>query len=154
MARKDLDEWLFQVGTELQKLSEEMTHVGPKLARSARWEPRMDLIEGATQLVLVGEVAGVRGEDIRIAYNLDRHSLLIRGVRNQEEILVEGKGAVHQLEIFYGEFERLIQLPDVEIQPDEIRAQYRNGFLIVVIPKAGVEPSTIRVRRTITIQRI
>lgn len=154
MARKDLDEWLFQVGTELQRLSEEMTHSGPKLARSTKWEPRVDLIEGPSQLIVVVEIAGVRGEDIRIAYNVDRHCLLVRGVRNEEELLIEGKGAAHQLEIFYGEFERTIQLPKVEIQPEEIRAQYRNGILFVVIPKAGAEPGAFRVRRTITIQRI
>ncbi len=154
MARKDLDQWLFQLGTELQRLSEEMTHTGPMLARSAKWEPRIDLLESSTHLILISDIAGVRGEDIRIAYSLDKHSLVIRGNRNQEDLLCDGGGAAHQLEIYYGEFEREIHLPDVEIQPESIQAQYRNGLLIVLVPKVGTTEGALRVHRTITIQRL
>jgi len=154
MSHKDLDQWLFQIGTELQRLSEEMTHTGPMLARSARWEPRIDLVEREHDFILIAEIAGVRGDDIRLAYNAERNALVIRGCRHEEPFAEEGNCAVHQLEIYYGEFLREIPLPDVPISQRNIHAQYRNGFLYVVMPKAQTGQSSGRIRRTITIERL
>lgn len=153
MARRDLDEWLWQVGHELQKLSEEILPTQPTLAKGKCWQPRVDLIDAGNVVVLKAEIAGVRGEDIRVSYNRDRHSLILRGVREDSDRPDSCCGA-HLLEIYYGEFEREVRLPAVNLDVANIRAQYRNGFLLVVIPKENEEAGRIVVTETVTIKRI
>ncbi len=154
MARRDLDEWLFQVGAELQRLSEEVSPTAPRVARWRAWKPQIDLMEAENHFILKAEVAGLRGEDFRIAYNPERHSISLRGCRHEEEFIEEGRGGCHQLEIYYGEFEREVQLPETPVNSQEIRAQYRNGFLIVLIPKSKRESDSVTVRRTITVRKV
>ena len=134
MRRRETEEWFFEIGTDLGRFAEELSRGGPKLARGKLWEPRIDVFEDDTKIVVRAEIAGVRGEDISLIYVPERNSLLIRGVRSQEEI--HERSVAHQLEIYYGEFEREQPLPEGELEPAGIRAQYRNGFLTVVLPKA------------------
>lgn len=134
MRRRETEEWFFEIGTDLGRFAEELSRGGPKLARSKLWEPRIDVFEDEARVVVRAEIAGVRGEDITLIYVPERNSLLIRGVRLQEEI--PERSVTHQLEIYYGEFEREQPLPECGFLPNGIRAQYRNGFLTVVMPKA------------------
>ncbi|MBI3722143.1 MAG: Hsp20/alpha crystallin family protein, partial [Fimbriimonas ginsengisoli] len=75
------------------------------------------------RLLVRAEIAGMRGEEIGLLYNVERHSLLIRGVRS-EDLSDAGHCQFHQMEIPFGEFEREVKLPDVVIQPEGIRARY------------------------------
>ncbi|HRF60203.1 MAG TPA: Hsp20/alpha crystallin family protein [Fimbriimonadaceae bacterium] len=153
MARRDLDEWLWQIGTELQRLSREVAPGGPKLARGSAWQPRVDVAETSDSLVIKAELAGIGSEDVRISLDLKTHTLLLRGVRSEEDLQEGARCGYHQIEIDYGEFEREISLPEVPIEAGGMGAQYRNGFLIVIIPKA-LEPSTkVLMRRTITVRK-
>lgn len=153
MARRDLDEWLWQVGTELQRLSKEVAPGGPKLARGSAWQPRVDVAETPEGLIVKAELAGIGSEDVRISLDLKNHTLSLRGVRSEEDLQAAARCGYHQIEIDYGEFEREISLPEVPIEANGMQAQYRNGFLLIVIPKA-VEPSTkVVMRRTITVRK-
>ncbi|HLK16358.1 MAG TPA: Hsp20/alpha crystallin family protein [Fimbriimonadaceae bacterium] len=134
MRRRETEEWFFEIGADLGRYAEELSRGVPKLARSKLWEPRVDVFEDEDRIVIRAEISGVRGEDISLIYVPERNSVLIRGVRLQEEI--PERSVAHQLEIYYGEFEREQPLPEVELKPDRIRAHYRNGFLTVVLPKA------------------
>jgi len=84
---------------------------------------------------LKAEIAGVRGEEIQLLYLPERHSMLLKGVRIEEDYSDGIRTGIHQLEIFYGEFQREVRLPDTPIDESNVRAQYRNGFLLVMIPK-------------------
>lgn len=141
MARRELDEWFWQIGNELQRLSEEMSRTGPVLASSKFWEPKIDVFERTDHIMVKAEIAGVRGEEIQLHYLPDSHSLVIRGVRQDEEGFEPSQTGCYQLEIFYGEFAREVKLPNVELDVKGIRAQYRNGFLIAILPKAECEPT-------------
>ncbi|MDR3688869.1 MAG: Hsp20/alpha crystallin family protein [Fimbriimonas sp.] len=135
MARREVEEWFWQVGSELHRISEELANGRPKVASGRAWEPRIDLIEHDRQFLLKAEIAGVRGEEIQLLYLPDRHSLLLRGHRDEEDYSDELRTGIHQLEVFYGEFQREVRLPETPIDASNIRAQYRNGFLLVTIPK-------------------
>jgi HSP20 family protein len=148
MPRRGVDEWFWSIG-DLQRLSEELVRSRPVVASGTSWEPRVDVMEDARRFTLKAEIAGVRGEDIQLLYIPDRHSVLIRGIRREEETS-PGRTSCHQLEIFYGEFSREIKLPDVPIDAQGMRAQYRNGFLLVMIPKA----ESVVVTKTITIKGV
>jgi HSP20 family protein len=147
MPRREVDEWFFQVGNELHRITEELTAGRPRVASGRAWEPRIDLIEESDRFLLKAEIAGVRGEEIQLLYVPERHSLTLRGNRDEEDYSDGTRTGIHQLEIFYGEFQREVRLPDVPIDPTQIRAQYRNGFLLVMIPKL----ERLVVTRTVTI---
>lgn len=135
------------MGVELQRMSEELYRSGPTLARRKFWEPRVDVIEDGSSFLLKAELAGVRGEDIQLIYIPERHSVLLRGVRREEEYSDDGRTGVYQLEIYYGEFEREIKLPEIAVEPDEIKAHYRNGFLNIIVPKAAESKRRLRVKK-------
>ena len=134
MRRRETEEWFFEIGTDLGRLAEELSRGGLKVARGKLWEPRIDVFEDVDKIVMRVEIAGVRGDDLSLIYVPERNSLLIRGIRLQEEFAE--RASAHQLEIYYGEFEREQPLPVLPVRPSGIRAQYRNGFLTVFIPKA------------------
>jgi HSP20 family protein len=135
MPRRDVEEWLVQVGRGMSSLAEELAAGRPRVAPGKCWEPRADVFEEETRLLVRVEIAGVRGEDIGLHYVPERHALVVRGVR-PEPMLDEGvRRAAHQLEIMYGEFSREIALPAVSIDARGIRAQYRNGMLLIMVPK-------------------
>ena len=135
MARNDVEDWFWRVGTELQRLSEELHRTRPSMASARFWEPRIDLIEEEHRFLLKAEIAGVKGEDIQVLYIPERHCIQLRGLRLEEDLSEKGKTGIHQLEIFYGEFQREVPLPESAVDATGMRAQYRNGFLIVMVPK-------------------
>lgn len=147
MPRRGVDEWFWTV-SDLQRLQGEMLRsTRPVVATGKCWEPRVDVIEDERRFIIKAEIAGVRGEEIQLLYIPERHSLLIRGFREDEEAQSKGR-RFHQMEIPSGEFAREVNLPEVAIDHQSMRAQYKNGFLMVVIPKA----ETVVVTQTITIQ--
>jgi HSP20 family protein len=135
MARREVEEWFWQVGSDLQRMSDEMHRFRPAVAAGKAWEPRVDVIEDEHRIIIKAEIAGVRGEDIQLLYVPERHSVLIRGLRREEDFEDGERTNFYQLEIFYGPFQREVKLPEVSVRSDEIRASYRNGFLLVQIPK-------------------
>ena len=135
MARRKVEEWYWQGGSELHRINEELASGRPRIASGRAWEPKIDLIEEENRFILKAEIAGVRGEEIQLLYIPERHSLLLKGVRVEEDYSDGMRTGIHQLEIFYGEFQREVQLPNSPIDESNIRAQYRNGFLLVMIPK-------------------
>lgn len=155
MPRRDLDDWLLQIGAEMERLSSEMSPAQPKLARQKEWSPRVDVLESPTSVVVKVELAGVRFSQVMIQYSGDRHALVIRGERTDDTTDSRVPTAPHQLEIDYGQFAREVRLPDVPLVVGESQAQLANGVLTIVIPKEGPDSgSAVIVQRTITVRRL
>jgi HSP20 family protein len=76
------------------------------------------------------EVAGVRGEDLRV--NVAGSVVRLRGVRHAPQSARIEK--LQQMEITFGPFEReiVIQTP---FDADAVRARLEDGFLEVRVPK-------------------
>lgn len=136
MARRNPEVWFWQAGGDLQRLATEIGGRRGAIQSGRFWEPRIDLNEDGEHFYLKIELAGVRGEDVQLIYLPDSHTMLIRGVRKEEDCFESHRTGAHQLEIYYGEFEREVVLPDMPIEPDQVKAQMKNGFLYVLIPKA------------------
>ncbi len=135
MARREIDEWFWQVGSDLERIGEELMNSRPKVATGKCWVPKVDVIEESRRLIVKAELAGVRGDDISLLYVPERHAILLRGQRPEQDFSDGSRTGIHQLEILYGEFEREIALPNVTIDSEGIKAQFRNGILLVMIPK-------------------
>ncbi len=136
MSRRDRDDFFWQGGADLNKLTEELSSFRPKLASKKSWEPLIDLTEETERLVLKAEIAGVKSEEIDLTYIPERHAIILRGHRVEDHDSEQDRVGVFQLEILVGEFEREVPLPtDIEVDMSLIRAIYRHGMLIVLIPK-------------------
>ena len=147
MSRREKDEWVWPVGMDLGKIGEELSRRRPTHTTQQSWEPHIDLVEEEGRLVLKAEISGVRGEDIEVTFVRERNSILIRGNRAEDLDSDQSRVGVYTLEILYGPFEREIRLPETDINPSEIRAIFRHGLLIVLIPKATVASQTVTVRK-------
>ncbi|HRJ27181.1 MAG TPA: Hsp20/alpha crystallin family protein [Fimbriimonadaceae bacterium] len=151
MARKELEEWIYISGADLRAGAEELRGRPVKRARGRGWTPHVDVLETEKRIWIIVELAGVAIDQIGIFYSQDRHSVTIRGIREQEALLQGERAVYHQLEIEYGEFAREIALPDSPIDPSQVRATYRQGLLTVMIAKTEPERA-IYVRRTLTVR--
>ena len=101
------------------------------------WMPFMDVIENAEEYVVRLEAPGIHKENLDI--NLVGEILTITGKR---EIApeVEGEGYLVK-ERAIGKFARTIRLP-VPVAEKKVTAEYRDGVLLVHLPKAEPAPAT------------
>jgi HSP20 family protein len=98
--------------------------------RAARlWRPPTDIFETAESVVVVVEAAGMKEAEFSVT--LDRQDLTVSGSRAG----MAGPRAYHRMEIGYGEFVTEVTLP-VAVEPSGMEADYSDGFLKVVLPKA------------------
>ena len=86
------------------------------------------------------EVAGVRGDDLRV--NVEDGVLRLRGVRRTPASAAIDR--LQQMEISFGPFEREIAIQAV-FDSDAVRARLEDGFLEVRIPKRKVERRTLEI---------
>ena len=96
------------------------------------WRPPTDVYETHDSIVVKVEVAGMAEDDFSITYS-DRN-LIVGGIRRDPA----AKLGYHQMEIPYGEFRTDVYVPEA-VDADGIEASYENGFLLVTLPKAGIQ---------------
>ena len=154
MAHRDEDEWLDQLGKEMERLAGEMSGARLKPARSKGWSPRVDVVETESQVVIKVELAGVSADKIALHYSAGRHALTIKGWRHDEAVFPNERMVAHKLEIDYGEFWREVALPESPVSVEDVRASFKEGMLLLAIPKSSEKPKTVSVRKVITIQRM
>jgi HSP20 family protein len=105
------------------------------------WAPAIDIYETKDDLVVTAELPGVREKDVHLSIVGD--VLTLRGQRMPEHEVREE--SYHRIERWSGNFERHIQLP-IQVQPDKVRATYRDGVLEIRLPKVEeVKPREIKI---------
>jgi HSP20 family molecular chaperone IbpA len=152
MSTKNRDQWLWKVGAELQRLSEEMGAQSKGFTRGFSWEPRVDVLESEVELLVRAEIAGVLPSDMKVMVAAEPPRLLIRGRRRDPGTSL-GRNRAHQLEIFFGTFEREVILPQIDLDYQSIAAHFENGILYLTIPKSSSGQTIVLVERTIRIVR-
>jgi len=106
----------------------EILHAVSWQVMTSVWSPPTDVYETESEYVVRVEVAGMREADFEVVFE-DGH-LFVNGIRPD----VPERRAYHQMEIRYGKFSTVISIPGpVDIEQSE--AEYKNGFLVVVLPK-------------------
>jgi len=104
---------------------------------SYAWSPPTDVYETENSFVVRVEAAGMREEDFNI--NAEDNFLVISGVRSENP---EWR-AYRQMEIRFGEFSTAIELP-LDVDVSKADAEYKNGFLKVILPK--LKPTNVPIR--------
>jgi HSP20 family protein len=105
------------------------------------WEPLVDIYETRDALKVKIELAGVKPDDIHLELAGDGSALTVRGVRRDGDLEVAGRTVFHQMEVYMGPFERTVALPPrLSLDRDAIAATFRDGFLLVTVPKVQAPP--------------
>jgi len=106
----------------------------PEEAGAAPWRPAADVHRTPDGWTVKFELPGVRAEDIDL--EAQGRELRLRGVRR--DCAPPGARRVHQLEIAYGRFERVVVLP-FDLYRADVTTSYRDGMLLVSIRTEGGE---------------
>ncbi len=133
MARNNIFDELDDLHWEMERLFHSL--VNPRhpfhLLADKRWRPLTDMYEADKEIVIKVELPGIEKKDISLT--LEGRQLVIRGTRNNP---LQKCGIVyHQMEINYGEFERILILPQA-IESEHIKAELKEGFLYITIKMA------------------
>lgn len=136
MAFRDYRDLLRQMETDMARFAEEAFlgfYDQPGINRF--WQPNADVHETDAGVLIKMELAGVTVEDIAVSLSGDGRRLTVSGVRAERAGEREDRCACHQLEIYFGPFERTFSLPpDTPIDRDRITATLRDGFLTIMLP--------------------
>ena len=102
--------------------------------------PPINVFQQKDDFVAIIELPGVKKEDLQI----EAKESTIR-ISGKKAVAYHEGASVHRRERVWGEFDRTLSLP-IEIDPDRIRAEYRDGLLAIAIPRAESEkPRTIKI---------
>jgi HSP20 family protein len=104
--------------------------------------PAVDIQETDNEFLVKADLPGIKKEEIKI--QVAEGVLAIEGERRQDK---EEKGKrFHKVEREYGRFVRRFALP-TEIDGEKVRAEFKDGVLNVVLPKApAAKPTHIEVK--------
>ena len=94
------------------------------------WAPAVDIYETPNELVVKADLPDVNEKDIDV--RVENNLLTIRGERKFEKSVSEENFL--RVERTYGAFSRSFSLPNT-VNPEAIRAEYKNGVLTVNLPK-------------------
>jgi HSP20 family protein len=94
--------------------------------------PPVDLYESSDGFVLTAELPGLTLKDIELTIEANR--LTLRGER-RIAYPDDGKTSLHRRERQTGTFRRTVALPAM-VDGEKVEASYRDGVLIVKLPKA------------------
>lgn len=143
----------WNVFREMDALRREMDHLFGDLTKEqdqrlaflpgigTRRYPRINLREDGDNFYLDALLPGVDSKNLEI--NLTGNTLTLSGERVEDNL--EGARWQRQ-ERGHGKFLRTLELP-LDIQADHISAEYKDGVLRVVLPKAeAVKPRQISVK--------
>lgn len=117
-----------QLGRILRNIS--LAGMGPFAAGVAR--PHVDVYETSEAMHVLVDAAGA--DPASLAVVVDGNRVRVSGRRSlppQNSVT-----CVHQLEIEFGDFDRVVTLP-CGIDVERVSSTYRDGLLHVVLPKRG-----------------
>jgi len=98
--------------------------------RTTTWNPLVDIYDKEKAVVIKAELPGVEKKDISI--DVSDRVLTLKGERSYDREVKEERDC--RRERTFGEFHRSFKLP-AEIDPDKIKADYKDGILRIEIPK-------------------
>ena len=92
--------------------------------------PPLNIFRKGDDIIVLTEVPGIAKEDLRI--QVKGKTIRIAG---KKTINYGDKVGIHRRERLAGSFDRAVTVP-VEIEPDRIKAECRDGILALILPRA------------------
>ncbi|HTN72686.1 MAG TPA: Hsp20/alpha crystallin family protein [Methylomirabilota bacterium] len=134
MAKKqnELISFPIHLPREVERLFDEIIHRPWGFCREVRgWNPSVDLYETPEAFILEADLPAVKPEDVKV--EVQDSDLVLQGWRSLEQKRTDGQ--FHTMERCSGHFVRRMKLP-VSVDKDAIQAEFKDGVLRVVLPKA------------------
>ncbi|HET6382351.1 MAG TPA: Hsp20/alpha crystallin family protein [Armatimonadota bacterium] len=147
---KDYDEIIREMEREMQRLADQAFAGLVKLSEGPDrfWRPRADVYETADHILVVVEVAGLDKNRYQISLDIEENSLVVKGNRVEMPSDRTGRLRCHQIEIYFGAFERTISLPEgAPIDRDGVEATYKDGLLRVALPRRRTPAGQLAARQ-------
>jgi HSP20 family protein len=124
---------------EMESLRRDMDRLFDQLmpggnGETLRFMPSAEIEDTADEIHLKLEIPGLEAKDLDI--EVTEESVAVRGER-KSEVKTEEKGMMRS-EFRYGRFERVIPLT-ARVKSDAAQAEYKNGILMLTLPKAEEE---------------
>ena len=94
-----------------------------------QWSPAVEVRERDGKLEVCADLPGIKENDVKV--EVTDEGLVIQGERKSEH--EENREGLYRSERTYGQFYRLIPLPETA-NIDQARAEFRNGELRITIP--------------------
>ncbi len=98
------------------------------------WKPSVDIYETDEAIILKAELPGIKKEDVSV--EIKDNVLTLRGERVEDKEIKEG--SYFRKERCFGTFSRAFNLQH-RVQPDKIKAKFKDGILVIEIPKPEEE---------------
>jgi HSP20 family protein len=101
--------------------------------------PPINLFQQGDDILAIIELPGVEKSALQIQAKENTIRIWGKKVANYPQ------GSVHRRERVFGEFDRTLSLP-IQLDPDRIKADYSDGVLALLLPRAESEkPRTIKI---------
>jgi HSP20 family protein len=92
--------------------------------------PPMNVFRKGDDFIIITEVPGIKKSDLNV--QVKGNTVRLAGTKS---VSYPEKAGVHRRERLSGRFDRALTLP-VEIDPDGVRAECRDGVLALFLPRA------------------
>jgi HSP20 family protein len=134
MAARQAEIWMWSEACEMlsraERLHRQFFQLQHSRARTPAWEPPVDVVETAREVLVFVALPGVVVDDVQAV--IEGASLVIAGRR---ELPAELRDAViHRLELPQGRFERQVPLPPGRY--DRVQRAAIDGCLVIRLQKA------------------
>lgn len=114
---------------------------GGSYPRPLRWKPVIDVKESEDTITISSELAGVDPDDVHVDVN---HDFITISGEKKVEVSSNKKENYSVAERAYGKFFRKLPIT-VNIDRDNIQANFENGVLKVLLPKQHKKSSRIKI---------
>lgn len=121
---------MVSIRDEIDRLFDSFFGRAPRFRRTeeGEWSPVIDVEETSDEFIVTAELPGMKKENIKISISKGRLSISGDKKKELKDMIY------HRLERSFGKFKRIIPLPS-QVNPDSVRASYRDGLLTVTLPK-------------------
>jgi HSP20 family protein len=127
----------YDIFNELDRVHREMQEIfeaGPSIRGIGRGGyPALNVGSTPQSMELYAFAPGLDPSSIEV--NLERGVLTISGERAADLPKADAKAAVHINERFAGRFRRVVSLPEDDVNPSGVSAEYREGVLHVSVQR-------------------
>lgn len=112
------------------------------IKKKSIWRPAIEVRQNDVNYKVKVQLPGVNKDDIDIELDNDFMTITAEIHEDKEEKAEEEKNErFHTCEFRYGKYQRTISF-DNPIKVEDANAQYKNGLLIITIPKQKIETTT------------
>lgn len=108
-------------------------YLGSGSITSKGTQPSVNLFRDGDNIILMAEVPGLKKEEIKVEVKDDVITLAGKRYLDYPQ-----DSSVHRIERKSHSFSRSMKLP-VKVDPDQVRADYKNGILSVILPRAEAD---------------